>query len=120
MITRVALAFAAVVMSNPVSAAPATTAYIYCTAQSTNPRGQGLIVTAVFRSRSETAFVESAFINFLRTSYAPYGNGWVFRERAVSCLSFAERRKAEIQRSLDISRVPQPIQSVFPVTFQIG
>ncbi|AJP74800.1 hypothetical protein [Sphingomonas hengshuiensis] len=96
------------------------TAYVYCTASSTSPRGQGLIVTSIFRSRSEPAFIRTAFANYLRTSYAPYGNGWVFSPLDVSCQAFEEKRMAETRRNLDISRVPQPQQTVFTVSFQLG
>lgn len=120
MISRSLFIVAAILIGNSGEAAPAPIASVYCSAASTSPRGQGLIVTSIFRSRSDIAFVRSAFVNFLRTSYAPYGNGWVFSERAASCLSFVDRRKAEVQRSLDISRVPQPVQSIFPVTFELG
>lgn len=92
----------------------------YCTAPSESPRGRGLIVTSIFRSGSDKEFVKTAFTNYLRTSYAPYGNGWIFSERNVSCQGFINRRLAEIQRSTDIGRVSQPTQSVFNVSFQIG
>ncbi|MDG5488536.1 hypothetical protein NYR55_07905 [Sphingomonas sp. BGYR3] len=92
----------------------------YCSAPSTSPRGPGLIITGIFTTRSDMTFAKNTFTNFLRTTYAPYGNGWVFKEAQVSCVNFLNRRKAEIQRSLDISRVPQPVQSVFHVTFQVG
>lgn len=120
MTARFAIALAALSNATTLSAAPAPSTFVYCSAQSTSPRGQGLIVTAIFPSRSELAFIETAFTHFLRTSYAPYGNGWEFTERGVTCLNFIDRRKAEIQRSLDISRIPQPIQSIYPVTFQLG
>lgn len=95
-------------------------AFVYCSAPSISPRGQGLILTKVFQSRSELAFVESAFANYLRTSYAPYGNGWIFTERQVVCVGFRNLRQAEVKRGLDISRVPQPTRSVYIVSFEIG
>jgi hypothetical protein len=99
------------------TAAPKPAAFLYCGAQSISPRGAGFIVTSVFRSRSDPQFVENAFINYLRSSYAPYGNGWIFREKSPFCSRFDERAKAEYERSLNISRVPQPTQSIFNVTF---
>lgn len=101
------------------AASPAPT-FVYCSAQSTSQRGPGLIVTTIFPARLELAFIRSAFVNYLRTSYAPYGNGWVFSEDQASCVGFPNRRRAEIQKALDVSRVPQPTQSVFTVSFQIG
>jgi hypothetical protein len=103
---------------NVVSAKPE--AFVYCTAPSTSPRAQGLIVTSIFRSRSETEFIESAFANYLRSSYAPYGNGWIFPPSGVECRVFRDRRKAEVRRAYDISLVPQPVQTVFTVSFQLG
>lgn len=94
-------------------------AYVYCTAPSTSARGEGLIVTAIFRSRSDQEFIQTAFTNYLRSSYAPYGNGWEFPERSPACRTFKKQRDAEIQRSLEISRIPQPVQSIYNVTFQI-
>lgn len=102
------------------AAAPAPPAFVYCKSPSTSPRGSGLIISAIFRSRSDMAFVKTAFVNYLRTSYAPYGNGWIFPELGPTCLSFTDRRKAEVQRGLDISRTPQPTQTVYNVTFEIG
>lgn len=94
--------------------------YVYCSASSVSPRGRGLIITAIFRSRSEVPFIESAFANYLLNSYAPYGNGWIFPPNGTTCLAFAERRKAEVRRARDISEVPQPTQTVFTVSFQLG
>ena len=119
-ILRSALAAATILVGSPASSAPSSAAFVYCSAASTSPRGPGLIVTSIFRSRSETEFVKSAFVNYLRTSYAPYGNSWMFTESRASCLSFDNLRKAEVRRSLEISRIPQPTQSIFPVTFQMG
>jgi hypothetical protein len=117
---RMVITAAALFASASVVAAPAPPAFVYCTAPSTSPRGAGLIVTGIFRSRSEVAFIQTAFTNYLRSSYAPYGNGWMFPEQGATCLGFTERRKAEIQRNLDISHIPQPTQSIFNVTFQLG
>jgi|TARA_A100001518_G_C1197712_1_gene41820 hypothetical protein len=107
-------------LAAPTVATPSAHHFVYCMTASTSPRGQGLIITEIFSSRSDPDFIRTAFSNFLRDSYAPYGNGWMFSERAVSCQAFDKRRNAEIQRSLNISRVPQPIQSVYNVIFQIG
>jgi len=104
--------------ASPVSAKPGV--YVYCTAPSTSPRGAGLIVTSIFRSHSETSFIESAFANYLSNSYAPYGNGWIFPPDGIACQAFEERGKAEVRRARDISRVPQPKQTVFAVSFQLG
>ena len=93
--------------------------YVYCTAGSTSPKGPGLIVTALFQARSQTDFIETAFENYLKSSYAPYGNGWIFDEQSVSCEPFRRVRDAEVRRALLMSRVPQPKQSVYIVTFQI-
>jgi hypothetical protein len=105
--------------AGPITATPAPAAFVYCKAPSTSPRGLGLIVTGIFRSRSGLDFVSTAFTNYLRNSYAPYGNGWIFPQAGTACISFNYRHDAEIQRSLDISRVPQPTQSIFHVTFQM-
>lgn len=119
--TRYAVLSAATLgLASPVVAAPLPSTLAYCSVPSTSPRAPGLIITGVFPTRSDMTFVENAFANFLRGSYAPYGNGWVFLEAGVSCVNFTNRRSAEIQRSLDISRIPQPVQSIFPVTFQVG
>lgn len=115
---RLATASAIILTAAPVVAAPVPAAFAYCTASSTSPRGFGLIVTGIFRTRSEPEFIRTAFVNHLRNSYAPYGNGWIFS--GSTCSSFTQRRDAEVQRSRDISRVPQPTQSIFNVTFQIG
>lgn len=120
MIHRLLPVGVAMLMAGAAVAAPAPAAFVYCSAASNSPRGQGLIVTAIFSSRSDPAFVRSAFINFLRTSYAPYGNNWVFSEQGVFCPSFIDRRQAEVQRNLEVSRVPRPTQSIFPVTFEMG
>lgn len=99
------------------TAAPKPAAFLYCGAQSTSPRGAGFIVTSVFRSRSDPQFVENAFVNYLRSSYAPYGNGWIFREKSPFCSRFDDRADAEYERNLNISRIPQPTQAIFNVTF---
>jgi hypothetical protein len=120
MIFRSLFIAAAIMICTSAEADSVPKQFVYCSAASNSPRGQGLIITQIFRSRSDIAFVRGAFVNFLRTSYAPYGNGWLFSERDASCSSFLDRRKAEIQRSLNISRVPQPVQSIFHVTFEMG
>lgn len=119
---RLSIAAMALAIATPVDAAPSTApaTFVYCSAASISPRGRGLIVTAIFRSRTDIEFIKSAFTNYLRTSYAPYGNGWVVPEHGVTCLDFIDQRKAELRRSLDISRIPQPAQSIFDVPFQLG
>jgi hypothetical protein len=97
------------------SAGPQT--YIYCSAPSTSPRGAGLIITAIFPSRLDPKFIEIAFTNYLHNSYASYGNGWIFKEGTPSCASFRDKDEAQYRRRLDISRIPQPAQSIFNVTF---
>lgn len=119
MALRLAVASVMLLSAGQIAAAPAPAAFVYCKAPSTSPRGLGLIVTGIFRSRSGLDFVRTAFTNYLRNSYAPYGNGWIFSQPGTACISFIYRRDAEIQRSLDISRVPQPTQSIFNVTFQM-
>ena len=101
-----------------IAAAPsAQPSFVYCSAISVSPRAPGLIVTSVFRARSDPQFVRSVFTNFLRSSYAPYGNGWIFQEAATACNSFKDRKEAEKRRRVDIARVPQPPQTIFNVTF---
>lgn len=116
---RLAITTALLCIPTP-SVAAVEPAFVYCSTPSNSTRGQGLILTSIFQSRSELAFVESAFTNYLRTSYAPYGNGWIFSERQTVCAGFHNRREAEIKRSLDMSRVPQPTRSIYIVSFQIG
>jgi hypothetical protein len=119
MVPRLVVASVMLLSAGPIVAAPAPAAFVYCKAPSTSPRGLGLIVTGIFRSRLDLNFVRTAFTNYLTNSYAPYGNGWIFPQAGTACNSFVYRRDAEIQRSLDISRVPQPTQLIFNVTFQI-
>ncbi len=102
------------------AAEPVSGAFVYCSVPSISPRGQGIIVTSIFRSRSEPDFIRTVFANYLRTSYAPYGNGWVFQEPSVSCTAFRDRRMAEIQRGQDIGQVARAAQSIFNVSFQLG
>ena len=102
------------------AAPPAPEAFVYCSSPSTSPRGRGLIITAIFRSRSDVNFIANAFAGYLGSSYAPYGNGWVFPEDGPTCSSFVSRRAAENRRSLEISRIPQPTQTVFDVTFELS
>jgi hypothetical protein len=112
---------ALVLMTEAAAAAPPEPAvFVYCSSPSTSPRGRGLIVTAIFRSRSDTEFIANAFAGYLGSSYAPYGNGWIFPQDGPTCSSFATRRGAENRRSLEISRVPQPTQTVFNVTFELS
>lgn len=94
--------------------------FTYCSVPSDSPRGAGLIVTNIFSSRSNVGFIRTAFANYLRNSYAPYGNGWVFADPNAQCRAFERRRAAEDQRALDISRVAQPKDAVFYVNFELG
>lgn len=96
MTMRLSIAAMALAIATPVDAAPSTApaTFVYCSAASISPRGRGLIVTAIFRSRTDIEFIKSAFTNYLRTSYAPYGNGWVVPEHGVTCLDFIDQRKA--------------------------
>ncbi len=114
-ITGTALALVA----QPVVAAPPA-AFAYCSSPSTSPRGRGLIITPIFRSRSDTQFIANAFAGYLSSSYAPYGNGWVFPEEGPACVNFPTRRAAETQRNLEVSRAQQANQIIFIVTFQLG
>lgn len=97
MTMRLSIAAMALAIATPVDAAPSTApaTFVYCSAASISPRGRGLIVTAIFRSRTDIEFIKSAFTNYLRTSYAPYGNGWVVPEHGVTCLDFIDQRKAD-------------------------
>jgi hypothetical protein len=113
----IALAALTAGLTGVAPALAATPTYIYCSAPSTSSRGTGLIITSVFRSRSDRQFVVNAFTNYLRNSYAPYGNGWIFADGTPSCASFQKKNEAESQRQVDISHVPQPEQSIFNLNF---
>ncbi len=106
--------------TSAVHASPTPPAFVYCSAPSTSPRGPGLIITAIFRSRSNRQFLETAFENYLRRTYAPYGNSWMFPEDGSVCNSFDDRGEAQKRRALDVSRVPQPVQTVFNVSFELN
>lgn len=101
------------------NAPPPREQFTYCSVPSDSPRGVGLIITNIFSSKSNSDYTRTAFSNFLRNSYAPYGNGWIFADPNVQCQVFARRRAAEVQRALDISRVAQPKDLVFYVNFEI-
>ena len=116
----VAITVMAMLIACPADAMPAPAAFMYCSAPSSSPRGSGLIITAIFRSRSDQQFVATAFENYLRRSYAPYGNGWIFPERSAACARFDDRGDAEKRRALDISQVSQPARTVFNVSFELG
>lgn len=101
------------------AAAPAKAAFVFCQAQSDSSRGRGLILSSIFEPRLATnlPWLRQAFTGFLGSTYAPYGNNWVFREQSARCDSFAERQDAIKSRDTLILQEQRGGQAVYYVTF---
>lgn len=117
---RSGLAGAACALSAQSAIGAPPSSFTYCSSPSISPRGRGLIITRIFSSRSDPKFIANAFARYLSNSYAPYGNGWSFPAEGPACTSFPTRRAAENQRNLETSRVTQPAETIFVVTFELS
>lgn len=99
-------------------APPASANYAVCQAYSQKARHPGPIVTAVRETRSnDAAAIRYAFVAYLRSTYAPYGNNWAFAESGAQCWVFRDRLAAENQLALVIGPTRQAGGEIFWVSF---
>lgn len=97
---------------------PTQTRAFVCKAQSIIPRDGGIIISQVFESRrASPAWLRQAFINYLRTNYAPYGNTWRFRDESAECVAFVDRPAAQKARDTAVLLAQRANQAIFNVGF---
>jgi hypothetical protein len=117
-VPRFNLVCASLAATAALAATPAHANFVLCHAYSQKVRQTGPIVTAIHETRAaDAASIRYAFVGYLRSTYAPYGNNWQFSEAGAQCQVFAERPRAEAFRATVIGPQRQAGGPVFQVAF---
>lgn len=70
--------------------------YVFCAAWSDKVWNTGPIVTSIYPTTArDVANIRYGFVDFLKRTYAPYGNNWQFQEMSAFCQIFPDMEQAQ-------------------------